>query len=130
VRYAQEGRGVNENEPDRGIYDCKVSQAAAQTGPVLNETFSVLYAEAFDSLVALRRVKSSGALFQSEKLCSAQLCLLQAVGVAEVTSQMHEAICHFPATWPPNVRMHCQVRVRTVELSQMNETLCRNGVQQ
>ena len=34
-----------------------VSQAAAQTGPVLNETFSILNAEAFDSLAALRRVK-------------------------------------------------------------------------
>jgi len=63
-----------------------VSQAAAQTGPVLNETFSILYAEAFDSLVALCRVKSSGALFQLEKLWCAQLRHLQAMGVAEITS--------------------------------------------
>ena len=62
------------------------------------------------SLVALHRMNSSGALFQSEKLCCEQLCHLHGVGVTEITSallfhkhahswqQFHEAILHLSAT--------------------------------
>ena len=120
ARYAQKGRAMNENEsPDRDRLDCRTTKCEISDVKLLLKQGQLEWNAATSlttvcrtviSLVALYRMNSSGALFQSEKLCCTQLCHLHGVGVAEITSallfhkhahswqQFHEAILHLSAT--------------------------------